>query len=544
MASRIESESSSKALRRQVEQPAEPHVSAHPSAPGTPPRSIPKRVVQPLAAKSERERKVRPAGRGILGQVPAWVVSMLVHVIAILVMALMVSEPVRIEKPTVITSGVSDETEEEFSELEDPQESPEQPLEVADFIAEVIVTAEIPVVPTEAAPTVADDLESAPVASLDVPDFGSDLALGSDLTAVVGGSGGTGLGLGPRRKPGPMAAMRGGGADTEGAVDRALEWLAEHQMPDGGWDFNLNNCPSCMGKCADSGGLHQHCDRTGATSLALLPFLGRGNTHREGPYKRQVEGGIRWLLNRVAEGNGRAYGPKNGSMYSQAIVGIALSECLAMSEDDDLAIPTQAVLDFIMKAQNPTTGGWQYTPGAPGDTSAMGWQLAALKSGFLAGYQINPLTVTKAGEFLDSVQSDEIGSKYGYTTPKDPSRARNAVGLLCRIYLGWDKDRPGLQAGVLQIAKDGPKEGESYYNYYATQVMHHIGGDMWLAWNAKIKGMLLQTQSANDHETGSWGPGTETAKGSPAMLAGRLYTTALATLILESYYRHQPIYGD
>ena len=109
------------------------------------------------------------------------------------------------------------------------------------------------------------------------------------------------------------------------------------------------------------------------------------------------------------------------------------------------------------------------------------------------------------------------------------------------MYLGWKKDHPGLQEGAKIIAKRGPST-DLYYNYYATQIMHHMEGEMWIAWNDKMKAQLLKNQSNKDHEAGSWFDGVNSGHGAEA--AGRLYCTSLATMILEVYYRHLPIYKN
>ena len=109
------------------------------------------------------------------------------------------------------------------------------------------------------------------------------------------------------------------------------------------------------------------------------------------------------------------------------------------------------------------------------------------------------------------------------------------------MYLGWKKDHPGIQEGAKKLAKIGPTK-DLYYSYYATQIMHHMEGEMWIAWNNKMKDMLLKAQSNKDHEAGSWHEGVEAGHGAEA--AGRLYCTSLATMMLEVYYRHLPIYRN
>jgi hypothetical protein len=107
------------------------------------------------------------------------------------------------------------------------------------------------------------------------------------------------------------------------------------------------------------------------------------------------------------------------------------------------------------------------------------------------------------------------------------------------MYLGWKKDHPALQRGVEFLATKGPTP-DLYYSYYATQIMHHMEGDAWQAWNAKMKKMLLESQAKEGHEAGSWFKGVDSGHGAHA--AGRLYCTSLATMMLEVYYRHLPIY--
>ncbi len=508
-----------------------------PSAPA--PKAPPKPAPVPPAARQpaqdqDEDQPALPLSRGFLTQVPAWAVSMVVHIIALLVMALIAGDAAPTEKPVSIVSSASEE-EEELVDIEEPDSPEETPEEVTEPVTDVAVTTDVVVPQVDVSP-IPDNSEAAP-ASFDLVEIGDQSATVTEIGPVRGvGGAGVGGGFGGRKSSGALAKKGGGGKDTEDAVDRALKWIAAHQMPDGGWHFDLQKCPSCAGQCSHSGEME---DRCGATSMALLPFLGRGYTHREGPYKKQVEAGIGFLVKMALDGRGKAYN-KGGNLYSQGLAGIALSECYAMSQDGRLAAPTQYVLDFIMAAQDPVGGGWRYSPKQPGDTSAVGWQIMALKSGNMAYLSVNPLTIKKAVEFLDSVQGDEYGGTYGYTGPGQRA-GTSAVGLLCRMYLGWKKDHQGIQEGAAIIAKRGPTN-DLYYNYYATQIMHHMEGDMWIAWNAKMKDLLLKNQATKGHEVGSWHEGVNGGHG--AHKAGRLYCTALSTMILEVYYRHLPIYQN
>ena len=112
-----------------------------------------------------------------------------------------------------------------------------------------------------------------------------------------------------------------------------------------------------------------------------------------------------------------------------------------------------------------------------------------------------------------------------------------AEGLLCRMYLGWKKDHGALQGGVAVLDKKGPSKN-MYYNYYATQIMRHYGGDEWEKWNTAMRDQMVNTQSKAGAEKGSWYIGGDHG----ARAGGRLYCTSMATMILEVYYRHMPLF--
>lgn len=235
-------------------------------------------------------------------------------------------------------------------------------------------------------------------------------------------------------------------------------------------------------------------------------------------------------------------------MYSHGLVAIVFCEAYAMTEDTTLLPYAQESIWFIEDAQDPYNGGWRYEPRQPGDTSVVGWQLMALKSAKLSGLRFDSKTIKLAGKFLDSV-SINSGAIYGYETrPTEVHgrhRARTAIGLLCRMYMGWDRFAPGIADGVAWLSELGPSVDDDtcdmYYNYYATQLMKHYGDEYWDQWNSVMRDYLIATQSTKGVTAGSWMMNTN---GFANELGGRLYMTALAAMTLEVYYRYMPLYGD
>lgn len=326
------------------------------------------------------------------------------------------------------------------------------------------------------------------------------------------------------------AVQRGATQASEDAVERGLRWLLAHQLRNGGWNFDhrQGNCP---GLCRNPG---SHASTTAATSLALLAFLGAGYTHREGPYQGAVHQGFYYLLSRGVKA-ARGLDFMEGTMYGHGLATIALSEAYAMTGDPMLKQYAQQAIDFIVYAQDKQGGGWRYLPGQPGDTTVTGWQLMALRSGQMAGLNVPSPTIILAWKFLDSVQGEQ-GAVYGYMDPA-PRHSTTAIGLLCRMYLGWRPEHGPLRQGIAHVDQWGPSPEDIYYNYYATQLMHHWQATEWKRWNARMRDYLVRTQATQGHEAGSWYfDGEHTRPG------GRLFSTAAAIMTLEVYYRYMPLY--
>lgn len=374
-------------------------------------------------------------------------------------------------------------------------------------------------------------------------------------STIVGG-GMEGRAAGRRRG---LALAGGGTPASEDAVERGLAWLAAHQHPDGAWRFDLEECPGCNGACGDSGFFDSS---TAATGLALLTFLGAGYTHEQGPYQSEVQQGIYYLTENLSitslggDLRDKNYGVRRvegiptlveqvqgrgDNMYSHGIAALALTEAYAMSNDPELKAPAQLAVDFIVNAQF-DDGGWRYRPATesagPGDMTVTGWQVMALKSGALAGLNIPYDTWLRLDGFLDDIQTSG-GSQYRYVRRGEETRSTTAIGLLCRMFRHWPRDHRPLVKGLRLLGRQQPENNHIYYNYYASQVLHHAGGPAWKRWNQQMRDYLLETQARVGHEAGSW-----YFNEPHSSHGGRIYTTALAIMTLEVYYRYMPLYQE
>lgn len=488
-------------------------------------------------ATQEQEYEQESSGnkRMLFNVVPSWVVSFVGHMLLIVVLALMVL-PRKKEISTALEAyaGPSENVESIDLDMADFEDSEIE--ELTESVIDEVVPVEVETV---------TDFE--PLAALDPAEFVGaeemvfeESAFGS-FSDVAGGGNETGSRTGAGKAS--ALAKYGGTKASEEAVRLGLQWIVKHQLPDGSWNFDHQKGPGGFRDSPDPGELSEA--RLGATALALLPLLGNGQTHKVGKYKDSVRAGLDFLMkNAKRGGNGLSYHEQGGSMYSHGLCGIVFCESFALSEDSKLAPFAQGTIWFIEEAQDTSGGGWRYSPRQRGDTSAVGWQVMALKSAKLSGLSIKKRTWQLVDKYLKNV-SNTNGSFYGYLDAPDSqsrkSPACTSIGLLCRMYMGWDKDTPGLIEGVSYLGGKGPSPSDMYYNYYATQVMKQYGGKDWDKWNKKMRDYLVKEQSKSGNSAGSWHLG---GKNHSTKRGGRLYETAMAVMTLEVYYRFLPLYSD
>ncbi len=337
-----------------------------------------------------------------------------------------------------------------------------------------------------------------------------------------------------------VAKQRGGSKKTEEAVEMALVWLAENQSKDGRWNPRLlegGRDDKIYGHDREGAGTDAD---TGITALAVLAFLANGYSHLEGPYQGVVKNGLEYLVsNQAGDGNIAGRAKLFARMYCHSMALLAISEAYAMTGDRRLAVPVQRGVNYSVNAQDPKGGGWRYQPGDDGDMSQFGWQVLALHSAGLAGIDIPRSTKDKMETFLDRCCISPSKGIAAYRPNHGPNTTMTAEALVCRHLLKQPIGVNLQKEATDRIMEQPPsnKRVNMYYWYYGTMAMYLSGGAPWQRWNQQMKATLLDSQVTQGHDRGSWRP-----DGLWAGYGGRAYSTALAALTLEVYYRYLPIY--
>ncbi len=366
----------------------------------------------------------------------------------------------------------------------------------------------------------------------------------------------------------------GGSAASQAAVEAALDWLDRHQRkPRGDWgaaSFS-EQCGegSCQGPSYNEQGDFgpgqgaEHYD-VGVTALALLAFLGHGQTHTRGEHQECVRFGLASLLDNQNSDGVIGFDDMMGeTIYNHALATIALSEAYQLSGDARLEDPARRAVEFCIEAQNPDMG-WKYgILSGRNDTSVSGWMVAALNAGKSAGFEVPEAAFSGARNWFDRATADS--GEVGYESPGGGSSympllddklgdamyvqlpTMTAVALLARLSAGEPATLPEIKNGARWLLENLPawqpggdlRQVNFYYWYHASYALFLRGGADWQTWNTALQAALLPTQRrVEDLEgkypdaAGSWDP-----LGEWAYVGGRVYATAINALSLESYYR-------
>jgi hypothetical protein len=193
---------------------------------------------------------------------------------------------------------------------------------------------------------------------------------------------------------------------------------------------------------------------------------------------------------------------------------------------------------FIVASQDPASGGWRYFPKESGDSSVFGWQIMALHSAEQIGFEIPADTLDGAKRYIKSCEEGKFHLLYGYQPHNAATPPMTAEILFSRMLLDLPLSVDGIQEVTTFLSSEppDPRNADIYYWYYASLSMLNMQNPKWQEWNVRTRESLIQMQRKDGPSAGCWEKNMRWGD-----RGGRVFTTAMATLTLEVYYRYLPL---
>lgn len=327
-------------------------------------------------------------------------------------------------------------------------------------------------------------------------------------------------------------------------IERGLKYLQRTQRNDGSW---LN-----------AGGWGSY--PVVMTSLAGLAMMAGGSTPETGPYARNVNRALNFVLN-AAETQGKlpdgkilitAGGSEGRSMYGHGFGMLFLAQCYGVEGDLasgrskrikavlDGAVALTASAQSDLGARHGHAGGWIYTPSGKSDEGSVTvTQLQALRACRNVGIKVPNKTIERAVRYLKYCQQPDGGICYSHRSRGRSLPAISAAAIACFYSAGVYDTRTGGAGDEAKMVERlvtyckkhvGPnyRGGHWFYTqFYMAQGMYHRGGKDWTGYFPKVRDQLGKKQLPD----GNWnGDGI-----------GEVYGTALACIILQLPYNYLPI---
>lgn len=307
------------------------------------------------------------------------------------------------------------------------------------------------------------------------------------------------------RRSDPEAALRRAGRSSDiGPIRRGLSWLAGIQEPDGSWS------PERLGGAAGF--------RVGGSGMALLAFLGQGvSSGGTRPHAGAVARGIEWLLGQQRRDG--CFGPK-GSLYQHALATMAVAEDAILSRRDHRRA-LAAAAGHIVGAQLPA-GGWAQAadPRRRPHEPTSSWAAIALAVSSMSGVRVEARSFDQAVRWLTRQVDDRSG--------------RSAAAALAIVF-----QAPGLRPSGPVVRLPCFPIPSSDLQKADPSLWCNLAGALRLATDPRhgvFASALSKALVPLQEVGGSW-----PLLGNAGEVGGRVQSTALAILCLQSDFRYAPL---
>lgn len=265
--------------------------------------------------------------------------------------------------------------------------------------------------------------------------------------------------------------------EIRAAVDGGLSALAARQNADGSFGAETE----LFGR------------DPGVAGLCGVAFLASGSSPGRGPFGREIEKCVEYVLARSVDGSAaetdssalnylrendlslsdvdgliadfRERGRK--PLYGHGYSTFFLATVLGASRRPEIRERLRAAVELIVRTQN-SEGGWRYEPRrvAVADLSVTTCQLSALRAARDAGVFVPPETVARALEYVESCQNSDGGFRYMRSVDGPSGFARTAAAIQALQAAGADESE-AVERGFRYLERVAPSlETPTRVEYY------------------------------------------------------------------------------
>lgn len=293
------------------------------------------------------------------------------------------------------------------------------------------------------------------------------------------------------------------------AIQHGINWLVAQQQGDGSWSFDP---PS-----ADFAFMRE--SRVLATSMVLLPLLDEYPADANKGHRAAVQNGLRFLASRSRlVGDRLLLEDTVNGRFSQAVATAVLAKAAKVHErGSEIASWAQLAANQLVDSYDRNQGGWREPSMMHASVGLTAWCLSALHEAELTA------------RIPDDVSRDVLRFLDAPTNGRRPGANAWATHAWCRRQLGWIGEtlHPANESRRLtEISADDLLAiwliTRSFSGEREFRAAHWV--------RTRCDQLIGAQHSTADQQLGSWpaaGPEHRTAWG------GRLYRTALATLVLQ-----------
>jgi hypothetical protein len=315
--------------------------------------------------------------------------------------------------------------------------------------------------------------------------------------------------------------------DVKKSVSKACQWLAQNQNKDG----SMKSSYACA-----------------ATGLAGLAWLAAGSTPREGPYSKNINLALEYVLRSTAK-NGfisenASYG--QSGMYGHGYCTQFLAQAYGMVTNPDMAVKVKDALTraaHLLEGSQNQYGGWNASPNGSltddGSGAVAIMQITALRAAGSCGIPIREAVITKAKKYLLEMTNEHGWYAYNWHARNNGSNgslATTGAGMYMLGALNLHTEAKYVK-GIKNVMSNIPGKGQgnagmsgwyAYSIFYASLAIFQHGGKEWAQWYPAMSKELIKSQNSDGSWQDSYG----------GVFVG------LSVLSLQLPYRYLPMFQD